>query len=254
MVLDEGATSSIFQDYHHCELAVIDTRPKDADLTTAFSGDALSVGATLQKASLPFKIEILALYKNTAILQKTTAIQAHEKGMALRFEIKDRPLDKDEHNNRAGTRIRISGLDSQQDGEYLLLEDMGVPQTLQVDGHIFYITLRKIHHQLPFSIELIDFEKQVHPGTGMARSYQSVVNIIEGGAKRKVTISMNKPLRSHDYTLYQASFSQVDGRETSVLTVVKNAGRVFPYISSIIICIGILIHLVIQIPNLMKRG
>ena len=174
--------------------------------------------------------------------------------IASRFDLKEAQPDKDENRNRSGIRVAISGLDAQQDGEYLLFEDMSVPQTLQIDEKPMYMGLRKIQHQLPFAIELIDFEKQVHPGTGMARSYKSVVNLIEGRAKRRLIISMNEPLRTQDYTLYQSSFSQVEGRETSVLTVVKNAGRVFPYISSIIICIGILIHLVLHIPTLIRRA
>ena len=35
-------------------------------------------------------------------------------------------------------------------------------------------------------------------------------------------------------------------KETTVLATVKNYGRMFPYISSIIMCIGILVHLLVM--------
>jgi cytochrome c biogenesis protein ResB len=254
LVLDEGATSGIYQDYHLHELAVIDTRPQDVDQITSFSGHYLNQGAQLTSSSLPFKLEVLAFYPNVKIFQKTTPVKETEKGMAQRFEFKNSPLDADDNKNRAGIQVLISGLDAEQDGEYLLYEYMEVPQSLRIDGKPLFMGLRKKHYQLPFEIELLDFEKQVHPGTGMARSYKSDVHVVKDGSKRKVTISMNKPLRTEGYTLYQASFSQMEGRETSVLTVVQNVGRLFPYISSIIICIGILIHLVLQLPTLIRRA
>ena len=64
-------------------------------------------------------------------------------------------------------------------------------------------------------------------------------------------IQMNDPLRYRGYTFYQASFMQGE-TETTILAVVKNVGRLFPYISSIIMCIGLLIHLVLASPKLFK--
>ena len=57
---------------------------------------------------------------------------------------------------------------------------------------------------------------------------------------------MNEPLRHYDYTFYQASFIEEGDKETTVLATVKNYGRMFPYISSIIMCIGILVHLLVM--------
>ncbi len=48
---------------------------------------------------------------------------------------------------------------------------------------------------------------------------------------------------------YQSSFLENKFSDISVLAVVKNYGRLFPYISSIIMCIGILIHLILKIPK-----
>ena len=64
---------------------------------------------------------------------------------------------------------------------------------------------------------------------------------------------MNNPLRFKGYTFYQAHYEEEEGIKTSVLAVVKNYGRLFPYISSIIMCIGILIQIFIRMPRLFKK-
>ena len=64
---------------------------------------------------------------------------------------------------------------------------------------------------------------------------------------------MNEPLRHYDYTFYQASFIEDGDKQTTVLATVKNYGRMFPYISSIIMCVGILFHMLIMI-SLRRKG
>ena len=64
---------------------------------------------------------------------------------------------------------------------------------------------------------------------------------------------MNEPLRHKGYTFFQASFIDDSDVETTVLATVKNYGRLFPYISSIIMSIGLLIHLLLMIPKMVRR-
>ena len=67
-------------------------------------------------------------------------------------------------------------------------------------------------------------------------------------------IRMNEPLRHRGYTFYQASFTADDIGEATVLAVVRNSGRLFPYISSVIVCFGMLLHLFIRLPALAMRS
>ena len=137
----------------------------------------------------------------------------------------------------------------------MLFNNMRVPQTLSMNGEPYEIVLRKKRYLLPFKIELLDFEKQVHPGTGMARSYSSEVNIVEDGYKRHVKIEMNEPLRYKGYTFFQSSFIQDGDSETSVFAVVHNPplGQWSPYVCCIVSCLGLLLHLILQLPKLVAR-
>jgi hypothetical protein len=57
---------------------------------------------------------------------------------------------------------------------------------------------------------------------------------------------MNEPMRYRSYTFYQSSFSIRPDGEFSILSVVQNKGRIFPYISSAIIFIGLLTHIIVR--------
>ena len=64
---------------------------------------------------------------------------------------------------------------------------------------------------------------------------------------------MNEPLRYKGYTFFQSSYIEKPEGETSVFAVVKNYGRLFPYISSIVMCFGLLFHLTLKLPALFKK-
>ena len=128
-----------------------------------------------------------------------------------------------------------------------------VPQNIKINEQVYEIKLRRKRTYLPFELELIDFKKVMYPGTGIAKSYSSDINLIEFGIAKHILIKMNQPLRHRGYTFYQSSFIQSEDGETTVLAAVKNYGRLFPYISSITMCFGLLVYLVMRLPRLFKK-
>ena len=101
---------------------------------------------------------------------------------------------------------------------------------------------------LPFDIKLNRFQRDVYPGTNMPREYESRVTIIDGGVEWPSIISMNEPLRYKGYTFFQNSTSVTkEGDPISILSVVTNKGMIFPYISGILLALGLIIHLVLRV-------
>ncbi|MCB9062060.1 MAG: cytochrome c biogenesis protein ResB [Halobacteriovoraceae bacterium] len=249
MVIPEGQTSSYIQDYHKLELSIIDTSPKEKNITYAFGDGFLEEGSLVSHSNIPFSLEILKFCKNCEILQRENPSDEY-KGFAKRFEIQDKKLDKEDSENRSGAIFKVTGSDN--DGIYMAVETMPVEQTVTAAGKIFNVGVRHKRYQLPFSIELIDFEKKVHAATSMAKSYKSIINLIDNTLKQKTIIQMNEPLRYKGFTFYQSSFVEAPGQETTILAVVKNVGRLFPYISSLVICFGLLVHLLLMTPSLFK--
>ncbi len=253
MVIDEGAYSDFVEDYHNMELAIINTTHQKFDSYTVFDLPLLKQGKELQHPHLNFKINILNFYKNCEPIRRNSDPGVHYKGMMKNFTLASRPLEKEDNWNRPGILFEISETGTTTDGIYGLFLGQNIPQSITVNSENLELVFRRQRTYLPFSIELIDFKKVLHPGTDMAKSYSSEVNLIENGIGQKKLIQMNEPLRHGGYTFYQASFVEGQHRETTVLAAVKNYGRMFPYISSIIMCIGLLFHLGIKMPDLFRK-
>jgi len=104
---------------------------------------------------------------------------------------------------------------------------------------------------LPFDIRLNRFQRDVYPGTNMPREYESRVTIIDGDITWPASISMNEPLRYGGYTFFQNSTSVTkDGEPISILSVVTNKGQIFPYISSILLALGLILHMMIRMKKI----
>lgn len=98
---------------------------------------------------------------------------------------------------------------------------------------------------LPFTLRLDDFKKDVYPGTTVARAYTSHVTVQDGASEWTAVIGMNQPLRHRGYTLYQSAFEEGPDGQTSIFSVVKNSGRLLPYLATWIVGIGLALHLLI---------
>jgi cytochrome c biogenesis protein ResB len=102
-------------------------------------------------------------------------------------------------------------------------------------------------YPLPFTIRLDHFKAAFHPGTDVAKSFESLVTITTGSLERQVRIYMNNPLRYKDYTVYQASYdTDSTGRQYSTFAVVKNFARILPYIACFVVFFGLALHFLIQ--------
>ena len=248
MVIDEGAQSNYVEDYHLMELAVINTTLVDVDEYTVFDQPLLKRGEILTYDNLNFKIEIVNFLENCEPVRRASPAGVQYKGMLKNFMLNELKPEKEDNWNRPGLIFKINNSGNSADGIYGIFLGQSIPQTLSVDGQDYEIVFRRTRSYLPFSIELLDFKKVLHPGTNIPKSYSSDINLIENGVSRHVVIQMNEPLRHKGYTFFQSSFIESMEGETTVLAAVKNYGRLFPYISSIIMCIGLLFHLSMKLP------
>lgn len=127
------------------------------------------------------------------------------------------------------------------------------PRTFTIGEAAFSAGLRRKTFRLPLTLKLLSFEKRTYPGSDIPRSFESRLEIHGDGPAREVRISMNKPLRFRDYTFYQSSFDEQDGREASTLSVVRNSGRYLPYISSAVTFLGLAWHFLVMLAAHLRR-
>ena len=98
---------------------------------------------------------------------------------------------------------------------------------------------------LPFAVELVTFTKTMHAGTDKPKSYASDIMVHDGDIAWPVRIEMNKPLRYKGYTLFQSSFVESPRGIATVLAVVRNRGWLLPYLGTLVLSLGLLLHFII---------
>ena len=246
VVIDEGKKSNFYENYYNKELAVVDLSDSDFDRFIIFDNPLLKVNNVLTEQTIPFDIQILDYFVNCKPVARIYEGGSEFKGMAKNFFLQELPSEKEYEKNISGIIYKITNSKS-SDGIYINYIGQPITQTLSDSNKDYMLILRRQRTYLPFELELIDFEKIMHPGTNIAKSYSSLINLVEDGVSRKILISMNEPLRHRGYTFYQASFIEEGIKQTTVLATVKNYGRLFPYISTIIMCIGILYHMLFMV-------
>lgn len=161
--------------------------------------------------------------------------------------LKAAALEKEPEKNIPGGLFTVRGA-GPLEVSVLLYGGETEPAKITSGGKTYFMQLRRKRFPTPFMLRLKDFTVEWYPNTEIARSYKSLVEITPaGGGSREVLISMNKPLRYKNFTVYQSSYS-VDrfGRESSTLAVVKNAGRLLPYFASFITFGGLALHFLLM--------
>jgi ABC-type transport system involved in cytochrome c biogenesis permease subunit len=207
-------------------------------LVADFAGLA---SGNLTNAELPFTLNILETCLNCRIELRPPQTAEDWQGPATKMMLVPDIRNIDPEMELPGLSFEI------QEQKYLTFLGFPKPPKITLGDNSYRFEIRRKAHPLPFEIKLNDFEKTVYPGSWQPKSYHSDIEIIDGDLRFPARISMNDPLTYKGYTFYQSSFQvKNDGTEISVLAVVHNTGRLFPYIASLIIALGLILHIIIR--------
>lgn len=247
LTLREGETADASKAYHHWELALWPEESRGENTVTAVDSRALRPGESIILDTPPAALEITSYYKNASAY--TAAPEGRKTDYLNVNNIKHLaagPLEREPEKNLPGLILKIR---ARPEGEkdVLLFGGESRPTPIRLNGRTYNLQLRLKKFKLPFEITLNKFEREFHPGTETPRAFRSFVTIAHDGLERTKEIYMNHPLRFKDFTLYQASYAvDQEGRELSTLAVVKNSGRLLPYIASFVTFGGLALHFLIM--------
>lgn len=245
VTLREGEATNVSQAYHHWELSVW-TEEGDKKEVAAVDAGRFAVGQMVRFEKYGLTATVKSFCRNCDAYTDSAVgpadVPRNSSGIRT---LKPMPLDQAPEKNFPGGIFHLQGSD-QGEEDILLYGGEPDPLTVTKGEKTYYVMLRHKRFPLPFTIRLKDFMMERHPNTEVARSYQSLVEVLSRGVSREVLISMNEPLRHKSYALYQSSYA-VDnaGRESSTLAVVKNAGRLLPYLATFVTFAGLAAHLLI---------
>jgi hypothetical protein len=246
MLLGEGQSSALVSDYHERVLSIAQGGKTVAGVPFA----TLKAGETVS-APLPFTIMPRTICRNCQPAPVKNPDGRH--GLAREISLRSAPPDQSDEANLSGLSFAIAGA-GEQDGEYLVMEEIPHHPQIRIGEEIYTISLSRAQTALPFAIELKNFERVLHPGTDMASGFSSDVIVRDGAVEWPYLIRMNEPLRYKGYTFYQASFSLRPDGEYSVLSVVRNKGRIFPYLGGALIFAGLLLHIFIRLTEMKRKA
>ena len=256
LTLMEGEAANVSSAYHDWEIAAWKESGREKGVI-AYDAAGLRAGQQLSfppEGSLSeeygLTLTVGHCYPNSEAYFGTQASSAVLSASGV-GTLKPVPLDKAPEKNFPGCILTVEGI-----APVILYGAEDKPLKIAKDGREYFLQLRRKNFPLPFLLRLKDFTVEWHPNTEVASSYKSLVEIIPppagslsagGGSLREVLISMNKPLRYKNFTLYQASYS-IDkfGRETSTLAVVKNTGRLLPYVATFMTFAGLALHFLLM--------
>lgn len=250
MLIPEGQESAFIYDYNDRSLVVFEGDRELARFAYARIGD-------WDTRSLPFVLGVTGWCENCSIVRREETEDfnrdAPYRSLARFMALQSASPEMEPEANLSGLTFTIDGVGAGQDGLYIAFDGMPKPIVLEKAGRRYTLVFGKDQRRLPFSIALKDFEKATYGGTDMARAYHSDVVVKDGALEWPVRIEMNKPLRYRGYTFFQSSFEQGPEAEATILAVVENKGRLFPYIGTLIIGAGLLLHLSIALSGAREK-
>lgn len=246
MRLEEGGTMHYSESYRNNELAILDTTSPEFNEVVAIPEAVLSDGGSIQHPKLPFQIRIRDYHPNAALQLRDqvpgAAPSPATAGIGPRVAVTPLRLTyKQDERNAPAAHIEFVGPEGTL-GTWLVSPLLSAPQKFDYAGRTWELTLRFKRYYHPFAISLLDFSHDKYPGTDIPKNFSSRIRLKtdDGRGDREVLIFMNNPLRHAGLTFYQASFEK--GDTVSILQVVRNPGWVLPYVSCVMMSLGLLVQ------------
>jgi hypothetical protein len=256
MPVEVGQTKNYSEDTRLMELAVVDATDPSKDTVTTIPESFLRPGAVIETPSLPFKLAVKRWYENSDLGMRKPADPPSEAtaGVGANLSVSEAPIvTSDDAQNAAAALVEpVAGGEGL--GTYWVSNALGAPQGFAREGRTWRLVLRPRRYYLPFSVTLKEFKHDIYPGTDIPKNFSSLVRLNDpsAGEDRDALIYMNHPLRYGGKTFYQASFGQ--GDQLSVFQVVRNPGWLIPYLSCVLVALGMILHFGVKLAASLKKA
>jgi hypothetical protein len=254
LAIEEGQTVNWVERQRGLELALVDVSDPAHDDVYGVPESRLSEGDAVAIPGTPLTVNVKRWVVNAdlALLPETGAVPGL-RGMGARVAVTERPpvTADDQVNQSVAVVETVAGGKSL--GTWLVSNAINQPETFEHEGRRYQMQLRPGREYLPFSLTLKDFKHDVYTGTDIPKNFSSLVRLSNParGEDREVLIYMNQPLRYDGKAFYQASFGK--GDTLSVLQVVDNPGWLLPYVSCVLVTVGLLFHFALSLRRGLRR-
>lgn len=259
MMIPEFGSANVVVDAREVEIAFV----TDSDNTAATQKNIVIPEAMIQQADeseelitdplLPVSVRIDAWMANSDLRPSVAASDPTEVSYTA---IKTPTATGTEMAEDRPTVMATLYQGEKRLGQYLLSTwEFVRPTTIEINGRRWQVTLRHKHVPLNYSLQLHDFKHDTFTGTERARNFSSDLRLVAGpqGEGREAFIKMNQPLRYDGKAFFQSGFFQqpLNRNLGTILQVADNPGAWVPYLSCVIVTVGLSMHFVV---SLLKYG
>ncbi len=253
LAIEQGQTLSYVESPRDLELAITDSTDPAHDDVYSVPATLLARGGPVAVPGTPLTLNVRRFLPNAMVSMGAGAPTGATMGVGASVSLTELPpVTSDEERNQSAALVEpVAG--GRSYGTWLVSTMLGAPQSFVHEGRTYVMALRPRREYLPYAITLKKFSHDVYAGTDIPKNFSSLVHISNPsrGEERDVLIYMNQPLRYEHKTFYQQSFGK--GDTLSVLQVVSNPGWLIPYVSCVLVTIGLLVHFAIGLQRWMRR-
>lgn len=250
MMIKEGQTVNYVIEGGKAEFVVMKLVNEKEDEVAAVPAGRLKPGELIDDPNLPFKLRVRDYMINSELLNAEVGLHNLANagiGKALIAKLKPEVagVDPDQKHDAPSVYVDLVGRDGEDLKTWLFSAHLE-NQWIDYKGVKYRAALRFRQTTRPFAFHLDKFEHKRFAGGEKPKDFRSYVRVMEAdGTERKVEIYMNAPLYYKGETFYQSSWTTdpLTGRaDGTVLQVVSNPGWLLPYISCILVGLGMLWH------------
>ena len=259
MYLRQGETKNYSDDDIRTELAVTEQTSGATNRVIAIPGEVLSACGSTSHEALPFKVVVKGFYPNADLQmvgqENGPSVPAASNGAGAQIGIKALPTfsEMNKRNKTSAVVELISNKGGKSLGTWLVSVEIDQGQDFEVDGRHWSMALRFARYYKDYSLSLISFTHETYPGTDIAKGFSSIITLADAkhNENRQVKIHMNHPLRYLGDTYYQSGY-QSDN--STILQVVRNPSYQAPYISCVIVSLGLLMQFTYHLVGFARRA
>ena len=279
MTIREGQTVNFLDRSQKYELAFIEYSNPNFDRVTVIPKDFLKINKINEFDELPFNIKLNSFMANSSQPQSINNITNFDqlkypsyKGIGSEYYISNTREVSGASGERNAPAVDVELFDKKNGsslGRYILSlwcypnfvnQIWDMPNLISFNGKNYRVYLRNQREFSlspsgnEFSIKLLNFVHEKYQGTQTPKDFSSRIRLINSGDKidRELKIWMNNPLRYAKKTFYQSGYLPED--KGTVLQVVRNDSWMIPYLSCMIVFVGMGAQFFGQCSVLKKKG
>ncbi len=264
MTIDQGGYANYTENLRRFELAVIDGSDAVQDQVTVIPSAMMrraAGGEPLRDAALPFEVKVERWMDNSMIAGPGIAppdvwkANRATAGLGTQIVAVEQPRVTGVEQQTVNAPSAYVTLTHQGEnlGTYLISLYFDQRQTVTLGDRNYELALRFERDYKPYTMHLLEFRHDKFVGTEIPRNFSSQIRLVDPtqNEDREVLIWMNHPLRYNGETFYQAAFKP--GNTATILQVVRNPGWLLPYISCVLVTVGMIVHFGVMLAKFTGR-